>query len=337
MSNAKKLMQGASGVSTGGKTVAIVTGADNAAAIDISDVTNMSLISSVTIEAALSQWSALDTTNNILFATGGIDDNIAAIDISNTSSMSQLQSFKDASNLDFTKSVVCDPANELAFVGSASDNKIVAIDYSTPSNMSVAATIADSDDTAGAIDPDNRILFFGNGDISSFSYTIAGAMTFLDSVGVVGSCHEMALDTTNNQLYIVNESGGAIIAIDVSNTSNLVNDDTHTLGGRPVGIGIDIDAQVAIVLDTDGGKLHSIDISTPTSMSTLDTLTDSDLSSTSDYGSVELDTSRKIAFVVSRFPNQKIIAVSYSNSSSLSKLGDFTNTKLYGSGLVLLD
>ena len=59
MSNAKKLMQGASGVSTGGKTVAIVTGADNAAAIDISDVTNMSLISSVTIEAALSQWSAL--------------------------------------------------------------------------------------------------------------------------------------------------------------------------------------------------------------------------------------------------------------------------------------
>ena len=73
--------------------------------------------------------------------------------------MSQLQSFKDASNLDFTKSVVCDPANELAFVGSASDNKIVAIDYSTPSNMSVAATIADSDDTAGAIDPDNRILF----------------------------------------------------------------------------------------------------------------------------------------------------------------------------------
>ena len=58
MSNAKKLMQGASGVSTGGKTLILFLQAfDKAAAIDISDVTNMSLISSVTIEAALSQWS----------------------------------------------------------------------------------------------------------------------------------------------------------------------------------------------------------------------------------------------------------------------------------------
>ena len=34
--------------------------------------------------------------------------------------------------------------------------------------------------TAGAIDPDNRILFFGNGDISSFTYNSSGVLTEQD-------------------------------------------------------------------------------------------------------------------------------------------------------------
>ena len=98
-------------------------------------------------------------------------------------------------------------------------------------------------------------------------------------------------------------------------------------------IDIDTTNNVAIVYCSTG-RVTSVDISNPASMSVLDSITDA--TKFDDDGQVRLDTSRQIAFVKCGGSADALTAVDYSDSSNLSIVGSITDTSsLGGRGLFL--
>ena len=338
MSNANKLMQAASGVSSGDgpKTVAVSMGSDGATSIDISDATNMSQLDDHTIAVNYSLGAALDQTRNIAFVTGYLDKNLCAIDVSNTSSLATLDNLTDATNFGNAVEVVVDPSIEIAFVGSLGSN-LAAVDYSTPSSLSISVNNATGSSVKGlGIDTTNSRLYTIGTLFRSFTYDSSGTLTLVDSLsGVSGD--KMVVDLTNNQAYTSN-NGDKIFCFDISDHTNLVEDDEFVpaVGADIEAIDHDETQNVLLALDTDAGKLYSIDTSTPTSLSLSDTLTNSNLVGSAFASDVKMDKSREIAFITRRVGGI-LMSVDYSNPSSLSILQTFSDGDIDGGTLVLLD
>lgn len=339
MSNAKKLMQGASGVSTGDapKTVAVSMGSDGATAIDISDATSMSQLDDHNINCNYSVGRALDASRNIAFVTGFLDKNLVAIDVSNTSSLATLDNLTDTTNFGNAREVAVDPNIEIAFVGGSGNNKVTAVDYSTASSMSVSVVNSIGTTASGlAIDTANSRLYVGGNTLKSFTYNSSGTLTEQDSLGSV-PIDKTAIDLTNNQLY-GSSSNAKIYSIDISDPTNLVEDDEFTVTGDPDIEAIDHDENqnVLLAVDTDTGKVFSINTSNPASLSLSDTLSNSTLTSSAFATDIRMDKFREIAFITRR-SGGFLMSIDYSNPSSLSILQTFSDGDIDGGALVLLD
>jgi len=337
MSNAKKLMQGASGVSTATpKTVAVSMGSDGATAIDISDATNMSQLDDHFIACNYSLGRGVDETRSIAFVTGFLDINLVAIDVSNPSSLSTLDNLTESTNFLRPYQVAVDPNIEIAFVGSSGSN-LAAVDYSTPSSLTIAVNNSTSTNTQGlVIDTDNKRLYGGE-PFKSFTYDSSGNVTLADTLSGSSNNHQAVIDLKNNQVYTC-DNNDTILSIDIADHTNLVEDDEFVpaVGADIEAIDHDENKNVLLALDTDAGKVYSIDTSNPASLSVSDTLTDSNLVNSNFASDIRVDKAREIAFVSIRSGNI-LMSIDYSNPSSLSILQTFSDGDIDGGTLVLFE
>lgn len=339
---ARKSLMASAGISKG-TTLAINIGDDKAAAVDISDATNMSLISSITSTSlTIGRDAAIDIDNDLVYYPSSLDDSVAAIDISNTSSLSVTGTFTSSTYVDSTDCVAIDPINEICFAGGITPNYLTALNVSNPSSISRHSSLSLSySPKCLAVDPANQVVFVGAGFFYyTVDYSTVTSMSLLDTGHFEGNANggvDVRWDLDADIAYVASTTSNSLAAFDTSDRSNLstlgyITDSTNI--PEAAAVAIDPANNVAFVMG--GGKLSSINISNPASMSRLNTLSNTDFAGTvNDHESLAIDTARQLLFVAARTNNNKLFAIDYSNTSSLSIVGTLTNAALSGGTVVI--
>jgi len=338
MSNAKKLMQAASGVSTGGAQAidTIFVGAfDVFTTIDVTDASNMAVLDTVTGPAGTINLTTGRNTagpaNGHAFIVGGSDDTFVSVDVSDTSNLSISETFTDATDLDGAKACAVDDALDLAFIASSSDSKLLTIDISDPANMSKTSVLSSIiHDENCCIDTERSYLFGASiGGLRSLSYNSSGVLTSQDTITLASSGGRgLDINTSTQHVYATGWSSDTIQSIDYSDVTNLSIADTLTDATNltePSAVAVDATNDKAVVVCTDTGALVVIDISDPTNLSVNGRLATSVLTG-NPYGGIICDEVNEIAYVT--IYNNNIHSFDYSGSGAPTLLDSLGLTGL---------
>ena len=181
----------------------------------------------------------------VAYVTSQAKDSIISIDISNPSNLVRLDSFTSV-NLNAAQGVVLDLTNQVAYVVSSVSDSITSIDISNPFNL-----------------------------VELDSFTSAS----------LDGATNLAVDVANQVAYVASFNADSVTAIDISDPNNLAELDSFTsasLDGAD-SIAVDVANQVAYVITTLGAlssapdSITSIDISNPSSLAELDSLSSATL------------------------------------------------------------
>ena len=339
MSNAKKLMQAASGVSADtGQTfdTVFIMAFDIATAIDVTDASNMSVLDSVTGSAGTTNLSPVQSNisglaNNHAFVAGGSDDTFVSVNVSDTSNLSIADVFTDGTDLDRPQGTCVDDSIDRAWVTSDDDGKILTINISDPANMAKTSVATSTSSDRGLLIDTERSYVFGLGTsrITAFTYNSSGVLAQQNFLNIDSDGH--AINTSTQHIYGSSKTADRIEVCDYSTITSLSEVETFTDATNltePTALAVDSTNNKLVVLCTDPGRLTVLDISDPTSLSVNGTLANSDLTSSSEYGGVVLDTVNQIAYCTI-FSN-KVTAFDYSGSGNPSLLGNITLSGLAG-------
>lgn len=327
MSNANKLMQAASSVSTGGAQAidTIFVGAFNIfTTIDVTDASNMAVLDSLTGPSNTISLTTYRNTagpaNGHAFMVGGSTDKFVSIDVSDTSNLSISETFTDATDLDGAKACAVDDALDLAFIGSSSDSKILTMDISDPANMSKTSVLSSIVHDENLVIDTERSYLFGistSGGLASLSYNSSGVLTSQDTISLVSTGGRgLDINTSTQHVYSVGWTNDAIQSVDYSDITNLSIADTLTDAvnlTEPVAVGVDATNNKAVVVCTDPGALVVIDISDPTNLSVNGRFATSVLTG-NPYAGIICDEVNQIAYV--SIYNNNIHAFDYSGSGA---------------------
>jgi hypothetical protein len=332
MSNLLKVIaaSGAKGVSA---DLAVVPCEDSHAiqTFDISDPTNMSLLGDVRGVAAMTKpfQLKLDITNDRAFVVCE-DDSVAVIDISNTSSPSVTGALAQEDSMKYCD---IDPSRDLVF-GADFKNPggIRVYDVSTPASPSLSgsSTSATYNNLNGIANHRSRNLCFAVLDDYLYAFNVSSASSpSLSGSGLsdgtnLNEAKAIKLDESNNVAFIAINNG--MTTVNIANTSSMSVLDSVTDGtsnGDCRDIAIDLDAGIAFVPTISGNGLMCFDISNSSSLSHISTFTDSNFSAPR---GVMYDPVAKVAYCSCWYGSagNKLVAVSCSNTSSMSFLGSVT-------------
>ena len=338
MSNAKKLMQAASGVSTDtGQTfdTVFVMAFDIATTIDVTDASSMSVLDTVTGSAGTTNLSPYQSNiaglaNNHAFVAGGSDNTFVSVNVSDASNLSIADVFTDATDLDRPQGVCVDDSIDIAWVTSDDDSKILTMDISDPANMSKTSVVTSASGDRGLlIDTERSYVFgLGTGRIKAFTYNSSGVLTEQNFLNMVTEGH--AINTSTQHIYGSSVSLDTIEVCDYSTITSLSEVESFTDSTNltePIALAVDSTNNKLVVLCTDPGRLTVLDISDPTSLSVNGTLTNSDLTG-NEYGGLVLDTKNQIAYCT--IFNSKVVSFDYSGSGNPSLLDTLTLSGLAG-------
>jgi hypothetical protein len=223
-------------------------------AINITDPSSLSELSSLIISGSNSQAVFLDDTNKIAYLLGFYS--LYSIDISNPSSMSLLGTLAlPASN--FFRNIDVDLTNNVAYVV-AQAGLLVSIDISNPSSMVQLST-----HTAGIsssyeikIDTTNNVAYIGCGSaevLAAVNISNPSSMSFISSISstLFQNTPKIELDITNNRLYIISSSRNSLGLVNISNPSSM-SVTTYRDGLIGIrGLGLDIAGNYVFVADLD--------------------------------------------------------------------------------------
>ena len=303
-------------------TTAFVTSSSGVIAVDVSDPSNMSELSFISISSVKPidinlEKQIICVGKQAFFYTIDISDP-SNISILGTANSANIQTVGDWSSIKIKNNVAAYMVTDYGNVST--------FNITDPTTLSVqtAFSIGSAETAALSIDPDRDrgYIFESNG--SRLLFLTNTSDTKLDKIqaGVYNverrTVYDSDIDRVNEVLYSANTFYSNISAIDVSSNS-LTTLSTFSNAGisSPKGIALDVNSQIAYVASNNG--VTSINISNPSSLSALSTLT---LSSAK---KIKLDLANQIAYVLD---GTNIKSIDISNPSSMSIIGSFTNSNL---------
>lgn len=220
----------------------------------------------------------------------------------------------------FTKGLLMGGSDAVGLNVADIDNMFVTDDVSS-SSLSIAI--------AGSVDSTRDLGFFANylsHEITCIDFSDISNVSIADSLvdsDKFGNPRGLAADPTTEIVYISGSSPNYFNAVDYSDPTNLSI--TSSLSTTYTGDLIVVDTARDTAFMKTGGRLTSINISNPASMSERTTLASSgDMATT---GGLAIDTTNNLVFT-GHYGNDKVAVINTSNVASLSvisSLSDSTN------------
>lgn len=248
-------------------------------ALDISDPSNITVLSSLYDGTILNDIKALDLDlerNAAILVSS--QNRIITVDISDPTNMSIIGSLQDAYNLDDCEGVKVNTTEQVAYVTAEDDYKFTVVDISNLSSMSVLGSYSNStymtmprdvvfdastNTTFVAVNSPGRIFAFDVSTPSSPAYV--GLLTTVD----LTSALFIAPDLANKTLYVTTHTGSSssVASVDITSPSSMSVLDTINPSGQDEcwSPAIDLTRSVLFV-PSNTGPLTVIDVSNPSNM-----------------------------------------------------------------------
>ena len=283
MSNTATMMGLGSGAATQApKTRAYVACSASArfTALDISDPSNITVLSSLYDGTILNDIKALDLDierNAAILVSS--QNRIITVDISDPTNMSIIGSLQDAYNLDDCEGVKVNTTAQVAYVTTEDDYKFTIVDISNLSSPSVVGQIQNSASfvqlRAVEFDADTDtayILSYGTSRVMSIDVSTASspaAIQFLQNTTTLTNVTFSASDFVNKKLYVTTHSGASssVASVDITSPSSMSVLDTINPSGQDEcwSPAIDLTRSVLFV-PSNTGPITMIDVSDPSNM-----------------------------------------------------------------------
>lgn len=249
---------------------------DGFSCVDFSDVTNVSVLDSVTSSTYydLTKGCAVDTVGEILYVSGYTPNYLSAIDYSTPTALSRLGSV--ATTNGGTK-IVLDVARDTAFQ-LAAGARLQSFDIADPTSMTELSILTDSTamSTASglAIDTTRDLIFtsnYGNDSVSVLDTTTVSAVTvtstLVDTVNL-DRVQQIAVDEGDELAFCL---GNRVLSVvDYSNTASLSVSDTISTAyfstGYSRSVTVDKVRKLVFVKALNVGGIFVYDYSTPTAL-----------------------------------------------------------------------
>ena len=351
---AKKIIQTSGGNTGSGKTMALVSGASYFTVVDISDASNMSILGSVSdsrFATSTEGFADVDTDYNLFFASNSSGDIVVG-------------NFSDPTNPTFVathnlssggitrnaRTVVLDTSRKFIFTNFNNHDAIYRHTYSSQgsslSNSDIAYSSSMLDNSWGmAVDTTNEILYSANysdRSVTSIDYSSSSAITVLQektSSSGLPSPQGIAVDVDNSLVYA---AGGPyhMGSLGVSNPSSMSLARSYNAGSYSVGVSnphsvvLDLEDEVALVYARGNAAVAALDITIGNTITVLGSYANSTLFDTA-FNQIQVDTERKILFVICPGSGKGLTAIDYSDPTNLSLIGNISHASLRGRRLAL--
>jgi len=231
----------------------------------------------------------LDTVNQVMYIgtlSGSGYGQVESIDVSNPASMSRL-SFVNGNTTPYflEPTLAIDLDRSLIVVGTSTWGCIVNI--SNPSNLTFYTTssflVQTASPTVGYVDTAQEVAYFNasNSRIYPIDYSTPSSPTALPLYAVGDVRGSFALDPSKDELYTPIYTTSTVRVHDSSNPSSMsllgtITDTTNLY--RPFGSAIDTKGSVFYVVNVTNNNIASVDVSTPSTPTVLDSLVSANFS-----------------------------------------------------------
>lgn len=246
--------------------------------IDVSDPTSPSLNSSLQMvsPAYFQGLNSVYLSTGTAFVVGaGSSAQLGTVNISNPSSMVRLTN--TTTTISNAQDVAVDLSNNLAhLVSTGANKKLLTLNISDLSNINeVRSTITNlsAPIQVSLKSGTTSYLYVLDQSLSALSVYNAANLSYIGrylNTTIMASLYDGVLDESRN-VYFAVSAEGRVIALNVSSvTPSLISslvDETNI--GFGFNVSLDVRAKVLYVTNYTGGKLTSIDVSNPASMSVL--------------------------------------------------------------------
>lgn len=255
-------------------------------AISFKNPSSLVVVDSLAIDTA--QSVAIDTVNEVAYV-GSYSDDFTSVDISDPDSMAVLDTITDSPDLTRVTSIALDVTRGYAFTVSINTgDRLCAVDISDPSNMSkdYVVTSAFGRPESSVLDLTTDVLYVGDydtGSIMAVDVSTVSAMAVIDTITdatYLEYVSDVVLDAPNALLYAVSRGGDSLYVVDISTPSAMTEEgrltDTSNFG-YATGVALDLVDEVAYICAGNSGtqKTSSVDISTPSTPTIIDTVSHS--------------------------------------------------------------
>jgi hypothetical protein len=149
----------------------------------------------------------------------------------------------------------------------------------------------------------------------------------------------IAVDVDNSLVYVAGGALTRLAALGVSNPSSMSfarSYDAGSSGGmsNPNSVVLDVEDGVALVYARANKAVVALDITIGNTISQLDSYANSTLFDTA-FNQIQVDTERKIVFVICPTSGKGLTAIDYSDPTNLSLIGNISHASLRGRRLAL--
>jgi len=209
-------------------------------------------------------------------------------------------------------------------------NDATGVDVADVNNMSIEDTLVDSSLSlarASSVDSTRDLAFFCNlsaDELTCVDFSDISNISITDSIidsDKFDSTRGVAADPTTEIVYVSGQTPNYFNAVDYSDPTNLSI--TSSLSTTYTGDSIVVDTARDTAFMKAGGRLTSINISNPASMSERTTLISSGDMNTA--GGLAVDTTNNLVFT-GHYSNDKVAVINTSNVASLSVISSVSDS-----------
>jgi len=235
--------------------------------------TNLLIKDSITSIGTLGGINDIDISGNYAFAVSIDNDNIISINISDPTNISVSNIYSSATHINGAAGIAI--SGNYAYVSSIYSNSLAVIDISNPAALSYLGkyTSAFSELYYDVAVDGNVAYVIGNNTNSILSLDISTTTpTLLHRFVSASLGSPYGIGINNGVAYVVGTTG-SITAIDISTPSSMSEISTYSPAIIATGRNVKIKDNVAYVTSNGNDSFISIDISDPSNMVVLDSIT----------------------------------------------------------------
>lgn len=258
---------------------AAAAGADALVSIDADDPTTLAILDSVT-GSEFGEASDVARDGDTVFVVSIFAQTLVAVDVSDPSAMTIASTIPDSSVYRAHR-IALNAPNSVAYTLGQSTGLFATTDISDPSNMALLGVLTGLGTRTADFDVDLtlNIAYISHTDSGTItavdisnasSLSITSSLTVADLAGAYGVAH----DPTTSITYVTSSAAGGhfLTALDTSTPSAMAVEGTLTDPAADQGYGVAVDPANSVAYVGADGTLVSVDITTPSAMTVLDTL-----------------------------------------------------------------
>ena len=296
-------------------------------AVDISNPSNLSTISTLAIGRSGLREIAIDQEKKLAFCIlyyGSFPyrGRIISIDISNPSNMVIKQDLLLSARL--TGGIAVDPSRNVGFIGSSYEG-LVPFTYNSD-GTGMVEYLGSGGNTSGAsevvLDTENNIAYLSSvfaDNVAKIDISNINSLnTLAYSSGTdIDNARDLVFNPITGHIYVAANNSNSVYSLNASNltTAKVITSQTDAFA-----LDIDVDANLIFVSNENTGDIKSIDISNTSDPITLDTFS----TGVTGIRKIVHDSVSKVLYVASN-DNDGIVSVDTSNPSVLSTLDTVLN------------